>query len=103
MNVAFVSALPSRPLLSQPPATASQHQPRAATSHLHIAGDELGGRLGVDCVAQMRGEDDGQPVADQVRVEAVGVLFGGRDVLQGLAVVWVAEENDRRDLCGRRS
>lgn len=57
--------------------------------------NELGGRLRISAVGQMRRKDDRKAIADQIVCHAVGDDLAGVDVGECLTVIGVAEE----DLC----
>jgi len=48
----------------------------------------------------MSWEHDWKSVTDEISREAVRVFLVGRDVLKCLAIIWVAKEDDGRDVRG---
>jgi hypothetical protein len=63
---------------------------------LDLASDESARGADVPLVGQVRNGDAGAALADVVAVVADGEDLGGGDGAEGLALLWVAEEDDWR-------
>ena len=71
--------------------------------YVNLTGDELRSWPCFGTVAQMGRKDNRQSIAYEISAKAICVIFVSGNVGECLTIVWVSEEDDRRDMSGNGS